>query len=107
MIITLGFSAVMLFIIGVIKDGRDTIYIFKHGSLYSSLAGISNGATNFLGLALNMLMVISLASPVKAGTKIIFSFIVSKLIFKEKFLKRQVAGVLIGAVALVLLNIKI
>ena len=107
MIIALGFSALSLFVVGIIKDGKDTRYILKNGAPYSSVAGISNGLTNFLSLAINMLLAISIASPIKSGAKIIFSFAVSKVIFKEKFLKRQVAAVLVGAVALVLLNIKI
>lgn len=107
MIVTLGVSAITLFIIGFIKDGKDAAYFFKHGSVYASLGGISNGCTNFLALAINMLMLISIASPARAGTKIIMSFIVSRFIFKEKFLTRQMIGVFVGAVALILLNIKI
>jgi drug/metabolite transporter (DMT)-like permease len=107
MIVTLGFSATVLFIIGLIKDGKDTLYVLKNGAPYFSAAGISNGLTNFLSLAINLLLAISISSPIKSGAKIIFTFAVSKLIFKEKLLKRQVAAVLVGAVALVLLNIKI
>lgn len=107
MIVTLGFSAITLFVIGLIKDGKDAPYILKNGAPYSSVAGVSNGLTNFLSLAINMLIAISIAAPIKSGAKIIFTFIVSKVLFKEKFLKRQVAAVLVGAVALVLLNIKI
>ena len=107
MIVTLGFSAVALAVIGFIKDGKDTFYILKNGAPYFSLAGISNGITNYLGLALNMLLELSLLSPIKSGTRIIFTFVVSKLLFKEKFIKRQLAAVIVGAVAIVLINIKI
>ena len=107
MIITLGFSALVLFIVGFIKDHKDVLYIFRHGGIYSSLAGISNGATNFLTIAVNMLLPISVASPIRAGTKVILSFIVSLLLFKEKFMKRQIAGVIVGAVAIILLNVKL
>ena len=106
MIVTLGFSAAVLFIVGFIKDGKDIPYIFRHGGLYSSLAGISNGTTNFLMILVNTLLPISLASPLRAGMKIILSFAVSLLLFKEKFKKRQIAGVIVGAAAVILLNIR-
>jgi drug/metabolite transporter (DMT)-like permease len=106
MIVALGFSAVTLFIIGIIKDGKDLPYILKHGTLYSSVAGISNGLTNLIILTTNQMLQFSIASPIRSGVGIIFSFIVSRLLFKEKFLPRQIVGVLLGAVALVLINIK-
>lgn len=106
MIIALGLSAASLFVIGIIKDGKNLPYIMKHGSLFASGAGLSNGANNFMSLWVNTLMPVSLSSPIHAGLKIVIVFIISKILFKEKFLKRQVGGVFLGAVALVLLNIK-
>ena len=105
MIITLGFSALVLLVIGIIKDGRELSYILRHGTLYAVASGVSNGATNMMGLAINMMMAISISSPIRAGVKLIFSFVLSKVIFKEKFLVRQLIGVAIGGVALVLLNL--
>jgi len=105
MVVTLSFSALTLFIIGFIKDRKYVGYIFRYGSIYSSVAGISNGATNFLLLTVNTLLPLSIVAPVSAGTKIVLAFIMSVAIFKEKFLKRQVAGVIVGAIALILLNI--
>ena len=105
MIISLGLSAVILLIIGLAKDGRELKYIVKNGILYASLAGLSNGAANLLALVVNTMIPLSIASPTSAGVKIILSFLLSKLIFKESFLKRQVAGIILGTLALVFLNI--
>ena len=105
MVITLGFSALMLFVIGIVRDGHDLPYILRHGGLYAAASGVSNGVTNMMGLAINLLMPISISSPIRAGVKIIFSFLLSKGIFKEKFLIRQIIGVSIGGVALVFLNL--
>ena len=105
MIVTLGISVATLFTIGFIKDYKYVGYIFKHGGIYASIAGISNGTTNFLSLLVNTMLPISIASPIRAGAKIILAFILSVVVFKEKFLKRQVIGVIIGAVALILLNL--
>ncbi len=105
MIIALGFSALVLFVIGFIKDGKDTAYILKNGSLYASIAGLSNGLTNFLIILANgMIENFSILSPIRSGVGIILSFMVSLLIFKEKFLPRQIFGVILGTVALILLN---
>lgn len=105
MIVTLGFSALALFIAGIIKDGKDTLYILKNGTSYSAVAGLSNGLSNFLTLFTNQLLLISIASPVRSGVGIIFSFIVSLLFFKEKFLPRQVVGMIVGTASIVLINL--
>ncbi len=107
MILTLAISAVTLFIVGMIKEGKHLSYILKNGGLYAVGSGLSNGATNLLSLAINMMIPLSLKAPANAGIKIIMSFMLAKLLFKEKFLKRQVIGVVLGTVALILLNIKL
>ena len=107
MIVTLGISALSLLVLGLIKDGKHVGYILKNGGLYALVAGASNGATNLLSLLINLLIPLSIAAPSRAGVKILFSFLLARLLFKEKFSKRQLAGVLLGTVALVLLNIKI
>ncbi len=106
MIIALGFSALILFIIGFIKDGKDTLYILKNGSLYASGAGLSNGLNNFLIILVNGIAInFSTLSPLRSGVGMVLTFIVSKLIFKEKFLKRQLLGVALGTLALILINL--
>lgn len=107
MIVTLGFSAAVLLIAGIIMNGKDLLYILRHGGLYASAAGVSNGATNLLNLIVNAMIPISIAAPTRSGVKIVISFLISLFIFKEKLTKRQVAGVVIGAAALILLNLKI
>ena len=107
MIVTLGFSAAVLLIAGIIMNGKDLLYILRHGGLYASAAGVSNGATNLLNLVVNAMIPISIAAPTRSGIKIVVSFLISLFIFKEKLTKRQVAGVIIGAASLILLNMKI
>ncbi len=107
MIVTLGFSAITLLLIGLIKDGRNLGYILKNGGLYATAAGLSNGATNLLSLFVTRMIPVSIASPSRAGVKILFSFLLALFMFKEKFSKRQIIGVILGTAALVLLNINI
>ena len=105
MIITLGSSFIILLTIGLIKDRKHIIDILKHGSLYAAAGGISNGVTNLLTLYLYSIAPLSFVSPVGAGVSIVISFIISKILFKEKFSKLQILGVLIGMISIVLFNL--
>ena len=107
MIVALGFSTTMLLVIGLIKDGKHFGYILRYGVPWTLGAGASNGITNILAMFLYTLMPISIASPVQAGVKVIISFAISVILFKERFSILQWIGVALGAVALVLLNIKL
>ena len=106
MIIALSLSAVLLFLIGLFSGGGQLLEVLRTGTLWAALAGTANGVTNALGIMITMLIPISLSSPLRAGTKIMISFLVSVLLYREKMLKRQILGVIVGAAALVLLNIR-
>ena len=109
MVISLAISFICLFTVGIIKSPSDFTYVMRYGFVYTLGAGLSNGATNMLGLLLVsdlISMPLSIASPVRSGAKIIASFFLSTLLFKEKLEKRQVIGVILGGLAIVLLNIK-
>ena len=105
MVIALGSATVISFGIGLYSDKKDCLQILKQGLPYAATAGVANGATNMLSMFVYTLMPISIVSPTSAGVKIVISFILSCLVFKEKFLKRQVLGVVLGGIAVVLLNI--
>ena len=105
MTVSLGVSTIFLFVIGIIKDKKDCLYIFKNGSPYAFGAGVANGVKNMLNNVVYMLLPISIFAPTSAGGSIIISFLLSYFVFKEKFLKRQIVGVVLGAIAVVLLNI--
>ncbi|MBR6633458.1 MAG: EamA family transporter [Clostridia bacterium] len=105
MIICMGLSATVLTFGSIIKAPRESLYFLRHGLGWAVSAGASNGATNFLSLALLNVMPISIATPTKAAVKIIASFIWAYLIYKERYSKKQLLGVGLGVVAIVLLNI--
>lgn len=107
MVIALSFSTVMLLLIGLIKNKGDFVYVMRYGVLWTAGAGLSNGATNAMVIFLHTLMPISLSSPIRVGVKIIMSFMLSVILYREKLQKKQIIGVALGALALVLLNIKI
>ena len=105
MIVTLGVSALTLFVLGLIKDRRNLGRTFIKGAPYATLAGISNGATNLLNLTVTRMIPLSISAPSSAGIGILFSFLLALFLFKERLSRRQLVGVAMGAVALVLLNL--
>ena len=107
MIVTLGFSVLAMLVIAIIKDGKSIPSVIRHGAPYAGIAGVTNGITNLLGLTVNTLIPISIAAPTGSGVKIVVSFLLALLVFKEKLAKRQIVGVVLGAVALILLNLDI
>lgn len=105
MVVALGCATVISLAFGLYSDRKDCIKILKQGIPYAGTAGVANGATNMLHMFVYTLMPISIVSPTNAGVKIVISFLLSCFVFKEKFLKRQVLGVVLGGIAVVLLNI--
>ncbi|MBQ5747118.1 MAG: hypothetical protein IIV81_04165, partial [Clostridia bacterium] len=80
-------------------------YVMKKSSIYGVIAGLFNGASNFAVLLAYNYVPISVAEPLKAGLAFIVSFFISLILFKERFTKSQVAGVVIGIASVVMFNI--
>ena len=105
MIAGLAVSAAALLIGGIIKDRRQLKEIIRYGIPYAGTAGVANGVNNLLTIAVNNLLPLSIVSPVCSGMKIVVSFLSATVLFKEKYMKRQIVGVGIGVIALVFLNL--
>ena len=102
-IISIGGSFILLAIIGLILDRDKLPYFIKHGSVYGIGAGICNGAKNFLTLVIYTLLPLSIIAPMKTGLGMIATFALALLIYKEKYTKKQIIGVILGVVAVILL----
>ena len=102
-IISIGGSFILLAIIGLILDRDKLPYFLKHGSVYGVGAGICNGAKNFLTLVIYTLLPLSIIAPMKTGLGMIATFALALLIYKEKYTKKQIIGVILGVVAVILL----
>lgn len=102
-IISIGGSFVLLAIIGLILDRDKLPYFLKHGSIYGVGAGIFNGAKNFLTLVIYTLLPLSIVSPMKTGLGMLATFALALCIYKEKYAKKQIIGVILGVVAVILL----
>ena len=102
-IISIGGSCILLAALGLIIDRDKLGGVAKNGLLYGFGAGICNGAKNFVTLAIYLCLPLSTVSPVKTGVGMISAFLVAVLFYKEKYSTLQKLGVLLGAVAVVLL----
>lgn len=105
MIIALAVSAAVLLIGGLVKDRKQLKEIIRFGIPYAGSAGVANGVNNLLTIAVNNLLPLSVVQPVCSGMKIVISFLSATVLFKEKYMKRQIFGVGIGVIALVFLNL--
>lgn len=105
MIIGLAVSASVLLVGGIIKDRKQLKEIIRYGIPYAGTAGVANGINNLLTISVNNLLPLSIVSPVFSGMKIVVSFLSATILFKEKYMKRQILGVGIGVISLVFLNL--
>lgn len=105
MMVGLAVSAAVLLVGGAVRDRKILKEIIRYGIPYAGSAGVANGLNNLLTLFLNNILPLSIVSPVFAGTKIVLSFMTSRILFKEKYLMRQIFGVAVGAAALIFLNL--
>ncbi len=102
MVISLVGAAVILFVLGLIKEREKLASTVKSGTLYGVGAGLLNGASNFLNFAIYLYIPISAATPIRSGFGMVVSFVISIFLYKEKFTKMQFISAVIGIVALVL-----
>ena len=103
-IVSIGGSFLLLTAIGLVIDRDRLGYVLKRGSIYGAGAGALNGARNFLTLIIYTLLPLSIISPMKTGLGMIGSFVLALCIYKEKYTKKQIVGVLFGAFAVILLT---
>jgi len=105
MIIALSISALLLLAAAFFSKKEDVGYSLKKGFPYYSVSGIANGAVNYLVLVLSTKMAASLMFPIISAGGIIFTMIVSLLLYKEKLSLYQKIGFAFGLASVVVLNI--
>ena len=105
MVMALGFSAVALIAIGLIKEKNRIKPLYAKGNLYAVGAGAFNGLTNMTSLIINTMFLISRSSVLITGTKLLLVFLISVIFYKEKFTKTQIVGAVMGAAAVILFNL--
>ena len=105
LLISLGGSFIALLVASLLKERGNIKYILKHGTIAGVLAGICNGAKNYIHLIVYLIMPISVSTPLGVGIGFITSFIFTKFIYKEKFTKGQLLGMILGGIAVIILKL--
>lgn len=105
MIMALSIATVVSFAIGFVYERKSIKSVFEKGFLSASLCGICNGATNLLVMVIVGSVAASLFFPVLSAAQLTLLFLLSVIVYKEKFIPRQFVGMALGIVAIVVLNI--
>ena len=74
-------------------------------SIHPIICGVANGLTNYLVMVLVGLMPTSLVFPLISAGGLIATAIISRTVYKERFSKPQLIGIILGTASIVLLNI--
>ena len=105
MIMALSIAMVASFAIGFVYERKSIKSVFNKGFLSASLCGICNGATNLLVMLIVGSVAASLFFPVLSAAQLSLLFLLSVVVYKEKFIPRQFVGMALGIIAIVVLNI--
>jgi drug/metabolite transporter (DMT)-like permease len=105
LIVSFAGSALWLVILGIVFEKDSFLPTIKHGLSYGFGAGIFNGITNVLNIVSYNFFSLSLLSPINTGLGMVISFLVSVLLYTETFTRRQVLRVILGVLAVILINI--
>lgn len=105
MILALIISTAVLLVLSLIFERNTILNALKKGTVLSAACGICNGATNYLVMVIIAAVASSVFFPVLSAGQLILTFIISVFAYREKFIPRQIAGLVCGLVSLVFLNI--
>ena len=105
MIITLAGASLSLLVMAVVLEKNSIKNIAKQGFAYGMGAGLLNGFKNAINLALIALLPLSILTPVRKGGGMVFTFLVSYIIYKERYTKLQFFSIFLSIVAIALMQL--
>ena len=104
MIIALAAAAVLLMIVAVVRTPRP-LDALRRCVPYAAVNGVCNGLGNFLTLTIIGRLPNTVFYPTNTALGMLASFLLSYIVYRERFSKPQYAGYALGAAAIVLLNV--
>lgn len=105
MIFALLLVALFMLVMALIGERQILINSVKRGWYLAAPLGAANGLNNLLVLILNNMIPAAVLFPVVSAGGVVISSVAGVFVFKEKLSRTQLAGVIIGILAIVLLNI--
>lgn len=105
MIISLAGCCISLFLMGFIKEKKNSLNVLRQCAVAGVFTGVLNGLKNFTTILIYLYIPISIASPFKAGAGIVVTFLASMFLYKEKYSKVQLLGVILGTLSIILLRL--
>ena len=104
MIMALAIVFTSFALIALFAERKQLAQSFK-GSKWFVLRGLFNGLVNLLVMVLSARMNVSIMFPFISAGGVILTFIISRLIYKEKFSSKQYMGFVLGVLAVITLNL--
>jgi drug/metabolite transporter (DMT)-like permease len=98
-------SVLLLLPIALKKDTPHMREIVRYGALPALSCGVANGISNLMVMLATAMLAASIFFPLISAGSIILSYILSRVLYKEKFSVYQNIGLVIGVISLVLLNL--
>lgn len=91
-------------IVAFVTERNDIKLCMKKGTLYMIIWGVANGMANLFVMILATKMAASLMFPLISGSSIILTWVMARFFYKEKLTTLQNIGLVLGTVAVILLN---
>ncbi len=107
MILALAILSLFFFLVSFLRENREEQkFSLQCGILPMILSGVANGMTNlFVMLLVSRGMSASIMFPVISGGGILLAGCLSLFVYKEPLSKKQILGLLLGTVSVVLMNL--
>lgn len=104
MVIALIVVVVMLAAVAFFKEKNEIVTVIKKGWHFGLVCGACNGVVNLLVIVSLTFIAASLFFPLLAASQLVFTFLISKIFFKETFSKSQILGFVVGMASVILMN---
>ena len=104
MILALGITTIAIGICALFFEKKQVVLYAKRSALMASLCGAANGAVNYIVLLLSLRMPASVMFPIISAGGIVMAAALSMTVYKEKLSAIQKIGLLLGILAIIVLN---